>query len=108
MVIPLAYKTAIINAAASGDRVVVPAAGAGVKIQLHAYVLYTDGTGGDFRWEDGGGGTALSGVFVMPAGAVIVVPFSEVPWLSTSANTALSMEIGLGEMDGHVIYSESP
>ena len=99
------YKTAAINAAASGDREAV-AAVSGAIINVHGYVIKTDGTGGAFRWESAAGGTALSGVFIMAAGANLVIPFSEVPWFKTAAGAALSMEVGAGTIDGHLIYSE--
>jgi len=102
----IVYKTAIINAAASGDRTVV-AAVTGAVIAVHAYVIKTDATGGTLRWENGAGGTALSGVFIMAAADQIVAPFSEVPWFKTSAATLLALEVGLGDMDGHIIYSEA-
>ncbi len=101
----IVFKSAPINSAASGDRVAV-AAVTGAVINVHAYVIKTDGTGGDFRWEDGGGGTALSGVMILEANGQIICPFSEIPWFKTSVNTNLSMEIGAGTIDGHVIYSE--
>lgn len=100
----LNFKTAVINAAASADREAV-AADANNRINVHAYVIMTDATGGTFRWEDGAAGTALSGVFILPAAGLLVLPFSEIPWFSTTANTALSMEVGLGAVDGHIIYS---
>ena len=100
------YKTAPNNAIASGDRVAV-AAVSGTILNVHGYVIMTDGTGGDFRWESSAGGDALSGIFVLPAGSSLVLPFSEVPWFSTVAGEALVMEVGLGQIDGHVIYSES-
>ena len=101
----ITFKTALINAAAAADREAV-AAVSGKKIAVHGYVIYNDATGGTFRWESAAGGTALSGVFIMPAGAVLVLPFSEVAWFTTAASASLSMEVGAGTIDGHLIYSE--
>ena len=101
----ITFKTALINAAAVGDRSAV-AAVSGKKIAVHGYVIMTDATGGTFRWESVAGGTALSGVFILPAGKELVLPFSEVPWFKTASGVALSMEVGAGDIDGHLIYSE--
>ena len=100
------YKTAAINAAASGDREAV-AAVSGAIINVHGYVIKTDGTGGAFRWESAAGGTALSGVMILEVAGQIICPFSEVPWFSAAVGVALSMEVGTGDIDGHIIYSES-
>ena len=102
----LIYKRALINVAASADREAV-AAVAGSRIQLHAVILYTDSTGGTLRWEDGAAGTALSGVMPIPASSEFTLPFSEVPWIVTTAGNSLSMEVGAGALDGHIIYSEA-
>lgn len=100
----IVYNHGTLVGAASGDRSAI-AAVASTIINVHAYVLHNDATGGTLRWEDGAGSTALSGVMIMPAGEVIVCPFSEVPWFSTTAGVALSMEVGLGAIAGHIIYS---
>ena len=106
MVVSIPFKTAPINAIASGDRVAV-AAVSGKRLNVHGYVIMTDGTGGTFRWESSAGGDSLSGIFVLPAGGSLVLPFSEVPWFSTVSGEALLMEVGAGQIDGHVIYSET-
>ena len=106
MVVSIPFKNAPINAIASGDRVAVGAV-AGKRINVHGYVIRTDGTGGTFRWESSAGGNALSGVFIMPAAGLIILPFSEVPWFSTVSGEALLMEVGAGQIDGHVTYSET-
>ena len=90
--------------AASGDRSAIAAVADNI-INVHGYVLHTDATGGTLRWENGAGSTALSGVMIMPAGEVIICPFSKVPWFSTTAGIALSMEVGAGAIAGHIIYS---
>ena len=101
----ITFKAALINAAAAADREAV-AAVSGKKIAVHGYVVMTDATGGTFRWESAAGGTALSGVFILPAGGKLILPFSEVAWFTTAAGAALSMEVGAGAIDGHLIYSE--
>ena len=100
------YKNIAVNAAASADREAI-AAVSGKRINVHGYIMMTDATGGTFRWESSAGGTALSGVFILPAGKELVLPFSKVPWFSTVSGENLSMEVGAGTMDGHIIYSES-
>ena len=106
MVVSIPFKNAPINAIASGDRVAIPAV-SGKRINVHGYVILTDGTGGTFRWESSAGGNALSGIFVLTAGSGLTLPFSEVPWFSTVSGEALLMEVGAGQIDGHLIYSET-
>ena len=98
-------KRAVIDTTSSTDLSVV-AAITNAKIAVHGYVLAGNNVGNAhaWRWEDGAGGTALSGV-MKTSGNHIVVPFSEHPWIKTSVNTALSLEV-IGAAAGHIIYSE--
>lgn len=99
------YKTKVFTGAASADREVV-AAVTGKKIAVHAAHFKTDATGGTFRLEDGAGGTALTGLYILPAAGEVALQFSPVPWCITTAATALSAEVGAGAMVGTLIYSE--
>jgi len=100
------FKTAAFDAGAS-DITVVAAAGAGVIIQVHGYVVTVDTANGTVRWEDGTGGTALSGQMNMLVDQTLVCPFSEVAWFKTSANTLLNLEAAATGASGHIIYSEA-
>ena len=88
----------------SGDIEVV-AAVAGLKINVHAYIITQAAANSLFRWEDGAAGTALTGSIETSIDSPIVIPFSEIPWFSTSVNTALSLESTTGGSAGHIIYS---
>lgn len=73
---------------------------AGKKVHLHGFVLTSDtGTNATLRWEDGNGGTALTGQMQIGSGtagdaaAPIVAPFSPVPWCSTTAGNTLNLEV---------------
>ena len=101
----VAYKNAKFDGAA-GD-VSVVAGVAGTKIQLHAAVISFDTADAIFRWEDGAGGTALSGLMENTIDTTVVLPFSEVPWFVTTAGNALSIEATTSGVGGHVIYSEA-
>lgn len=98
------YKRAKFDGAA-GDIAVV-AAVTGKKIRVHGLLVTTDTANGTARWEDGAGGTDLSGVWDMTVDSPVVLPFCEVGWFQTSAATALSLEATTGGMAGVVIYSE--
>lgn len=105
MAAPPVFKRANFDAAA-GDIAVVAAAGAGIKIAVHAYVVVMDAANGTYRFEDGAAGTALTGIIDTTIDAPVVVPFSPVPYMITSANTALSLEATTAGAAGHIIYSE--
>ena len=102
-VLSIQYNTAAFDAAA-GDISVV-AADANNKINVHAFVIVQDTADSTWRWEDGAGGTALTGIMESKIDESVVVPFSEVPWFSTSLNTALSLEAATGAAAGFIIYS---
>ena len=99
------YKSKVINETNSGDKQIV-AAVTSTAINVHAFVV-TVTAAGVYRWESGAGGTALTGIMNVAADDTIVFPFSEVPWFSAAVGVALSMEVGAGDIDGHIIYSES-
>jgi len=101
----LTPKFAIIDAATSGDNTLV-AAVAGAKIRVLAYVLVASAAV-TVRFEDGAGGTALSGQMQLAANGGAVAPFSPVGWFETTANTLLNLELsGAISVDGHLIYVE--
>ncbi len=113
----ITYKRALVNSAASGDRVLVTAV-ANNRIQVHAVCLVSDSaTKGTIRFESEGGGTALSGVIEMGHDdgtrirpTTFLLPFSEVPWMVTdeealATDDDLSLEVGGSAIDGVIIYS---
>lgn len=86
----LTPKFKAINATASGDNTIV-AAVSGKKIRVLAMVLVGEAAGGA-AFEDGAGGSELSGQMKFAAGTVIVFPFNPLGWMETTANTILNLE----------------
>lgn len=88
-----AWKHAAINCAGAGDNTLLAAQGAGNKIAVWSVLLVSDGTV-DVRFEDGAGGTAMTGQiplqeregFSYSAGGMVPI------WM-TSANTLLNLEL---------------
>jgi len=101
----LTPKFAAINVAASGDNTIVSAV-SGKKIRVLSYSLVC-GAAVNARWEDGAGGTALSGIMEFAANSGISVPYSPVGHFETTANTILNLELsGAVSVDGHLVYVE--
>ena len=100
-------KRAKIDAASSGDNTLV-AAVTGKKIRVLAAFFTMTGTAVTIRFEDGAGGTALTGQMGPPAGQTIVLPFNPVGWFETSDATLLNMELsGSQSVDGALVYIEA-
>jgi len=100
-------KRAKIDAASSGDNTLV-AAVTGKKIRVLALFATMTGTAVTIRFEDGAGGTALTGQMGPTAGQTIVLPFNPVGWFETSAATLLNMELGGAQsVDGALVYIEA-
>jgi hypothetical protein len=100
-------KRAKIDAASSGDNTLV-AAVAGKKIRVLAAFFTMTGTAVTIRFEDGAGGTALTGQMGPTAGQTIVLPFNPVGWFETSDATLLNMELsGSQSVDGALVYIEA-
>lgn len=98
---------AAISAASSGDNTIVAAAAAGIKIKVLAVLLVVSGDV-DVRFEDGAGGTALTGVISLAAdgnGFVLPLAFPGFHWLETSAATLLNLELsGAVQVSGCIVY----
>lgn len=96
----------------STGNVSIAAAAAGKTHHLHGWILHgTAGTASGARFEDGSGGTALTGVMDLSTATagdgvqVSVMPVSErIPIASCTTNTALNLEI-TGAIAGVVIFS---
>ena len=100
-------KRAVIDAATSGNNTLV-AAVTGKKIRVLAAFFTMTGTAVTIRFEDGAGGTALTGQMGPTAGQTIVLPFNPVGWFETSASTLLNMELGGAQsVDGVLVYIEA-
>ena len=100
-------KRAAIDAASSGDNTLV-AAVSGKKIRVLALFATMTGTAVTIRFEDGAGGTALTGQMGPTAGQTIVLPFNPVGWFETSAAALLNMELGGAQsVDGALVYIEA-
>ena len=98
-------KYAKIDAASSGDNTLV-AAVTGLKIRVLAAFMVSAGTV-NVRFEDGAGGTALTGQMNLVANSGFTLPFNEVGWFETTAATLLNLELsGEVSVDGCLVYVE--
>lgn len=101
----LTPKFAAIDAASSGDNTLV-AAVVGKKIRVLSLFLVAAGTV-TTRFEDGAGGTALTGQMNVTTNSGFSLPFNPVGWFETSANTLLNLELsGAVSVDGCLTYVE--
>jgi hypothetical protein len=84
---------AAVSGATSGNNTLVAAAGAGNSIVVTSlFIVAADDV--DVRFEDGAGGTALTGVMSIAANSGFVLPHNPDGWFETSDNTLLNMELG--------------
>ena len=99
-------SSADINDANSGDNTIIAAAGAGKRIAIWAILVVSDGTV-DVRWEDGAGGTALTGQIPLQAREGYSISSGGiVPLFVGAANTLLNLELsGAINVHGFVSYS---
>lgn len=101
----LTPKFAAVAASSSGDNTLI-AAVAGKKIRVLSYTLVAAGAV-TARFEDGAGGTPLSGQMSFGANGGASVPFSPLGHFETTANTLLNLELGGAvSVAGHVCYVE--
>tara|TARA_R100001086_G_scaffold246499_1_gene178820 strand:- start:1479 stop:1832 length:354 start_codon:yes stop_codon:yes gene_type:complete len=99
-------KRAVIDAATNGNNTLV-AAVTGKKIRVLAAFFTMTGTAVTIRFEDGAGGTALTGQMGPTAGQTIVLPFNPVGWFETSDATLLNLELSDAQsVDGSLVYIE--
>ena len=100
-------KRAVIDAASSGNNTLV-AAVTGKKIRVLAFAITMTGTAVTIRFEDGAGGTALTGQMQPTQGQTVTLPFNPVGWFETSAATLLNLELGGAQsVDGVLVYIEA-
>ena len=101
----LTPKFAAIDVATSGDNTVVSAV-ASSKIRVVSVFVVSAGDV-NVRFEDGAGGTALTGQMNLTTNSGFVLPFNPVGWFETSANTLLNLELsGAISVDGALTYVE--
>ena len=106
-------KWAIVSASSADNTIV--AAVAAKKIRVHQVALQITGSC-SIRFESGTGGTALTGVMPIVAGAVTAIlsgsngqfllPYSPVGWFETAVNTLLNLELSASSAFGVIAYSE--
>ena len=103
--VSLAPKFTAINATTNGDNTIV-AAVASKKIRVLAYSFVADAAVG-VAFEDGAGGTELSGQMAVVQNGGVVMPFNPVGWFETSVNTLLNLETdAVANVRGHLVYVE--
>lgn len=101
------YKYAVIDDALSGNNTLI-AAVASRKIRVLALFMVA---AGDVvaRFEDGAGGTALTGQMDLTTNSGFTLPFNPAGWFETTANTLLNLELdGAVSVDGSITYIEVP
>ena len=101
-------KHAAISGATSGNNTLV-AAVTGKKIRVLSYTIIAD-SAVDARFEDGAGGTALSGQMLLGTSSDsggVIAPYSPVGHFETSAATLLNLELSAAvQVSGHLTYEE--
>jgi hypothetical protein len=94
-----------IDASSSGDNTLVSAV-ADKKIRVVALFLVAGGTV-NVRFEDGAGGSALTGQMNLVANTGFCLPYNPVGWFETGVNTLLNLELSAAEsVDGSLTYIE--
>lgn len=102
--------TAFINfvtTSVSGDTVVVPAQGAGVKIKVLAAIVTVDkAAGNDIVLKSGT--TDISASFSVNRASSLILPISDVGWFVTMDNQALNINLASANKVGcHVIWVQA-
>lgn len=82
---------AAISAASSGDNTLIAAVASTNLRVLSAFIICTSAV--TVRFEDGAGGTALTGQMSLAANAGFVLPYNPHGWFQTSDNTLLNLEL---------------
>jgi hypothetical protein len=101
----LTPKFAIIAASGVGDNTLVTAV-IGKKIRVLSYSFVCAGAV-TVRFEDGAGGSALSGQMEFAANSGISPSFCPLGHFETSVNTLLNLELSAGiSVAGHLVYVE--
>jgi len=105
MTIDLAPKFAAVSVSTLGDNTLIAAVSSKKIRVLACSLIAADAT--TIRFEDGAGGTALSGQMQVAANGGFVLPYSEVGWFETTAGTLLNLELSAANsVDGVLVYQE--
>jgi hypothetical protein len=97
-------KFAAINVG-TGDSTIVGAV-TGKKIRVLSYVLTSDTLDGLAQFEDGTGGTALTGDMRFADNGVLSVNCAPSACFETTAGTLLNLQATVASFDGHLTYVE--
>ena len=101
----MAFKFAKIDGATSGNNTLV-AAVSGKKIRVISLFVVSAGIV-NVRFEDGAGGTALTGQMNLVANTGFALPYNPGGWFETTAATLLNMELSAAiSVDGSLSYIE--
>jgi hypothetical protein len=101
----LTPKFAKISASSSGNNTIV-AAVVGKKIRVLAYNFIANGTVNG-KFQDGAGGTDLTGLKYCVVNSGMVAPYNPVGWFETSSNTLLNLNLsGAVSVGGELVYVE--
>jgi len=102
---PLNYVK--IDAAAANNTLV--AASSTKRIRVVAFSLTMTGAAETIQFQDGSGGTALTGAMTPTQGATINGPFCPVGLFQTSKNTLLNLALGsTNQVSGFLVYQLVP
>jgi hypothetical protein len=103
----LTPKYVPVDVNSAGDNTIIVAV-ASNKILVLGCVLIAAGAV-NIRFEDGAGGTALTGVMNLTTNSGFTLPFSEIGWFKTAVNTLLNLELSGGTaVAGTLTYAELP
>ncbi len=103
----LTPKYVALSAASSGNNTLV-AAVVGKRILVLNCVLIASGAV-DAIFQDGAGGTGLSGTLPLTTNSGFTSPFSDVGWTKTTANTLLNLNLSDAvSVGGWLTYAEIP
>lgn len=92
-----------INASSSGDNTVI-AASPGRQIWVLSWFLIAGGTA-NVTWQDGAGGTALTGPIPLIANTGVACQHNPASWFQTSTGNLLNLSLSAGvQVSGVLTY----
>ncbi len=100
---PRAPQWTSISGASSGSQQLIAAAGAGLRIRLHALMLVA---AADVTVQLLDGAAALSGVMSIAQRAGFVLPFNPIGWTRGSVNTPMNFSLGTAvQVSGMAVWT---
>jgi hypothetical protein len=100
-------RRAAIAASTSGNNTLV-AALTGLRIRVLAVGLMASAAV-NVKFQDGAGGTDLTGLFYLAANGGFVLPFNEEGWFQTSSGTLLNLNLSAANaVGGSLVYTIIP